>query len=104
MSTIPKQEGDAHHKGHNHGHAHEHPQAMTHEHGTHGGYAEHREHGTSHEGGGHARHEGHSVEGFRKRFWFSLILTVPVVVLSPMLQHWAGLADTLRLPAPPYPL
>jgi len=51
-------------------------------------------HGKEH--GGHGRHEGHSVEGFRKRFWVSLIFTIPVLILSPMLQHWAGIGDTLR--------
>lgn len=44
----------------------------------------------------HGSHEGHSVEGFRKRFWLSLIITVPILLLSPMLQHWAGLGDALR--------
>ncbi len=48
------------------------------------------------------RHEGHSVEGFRKRFWLSLLFTVPVLILSPMLQHWAGLSDTLRFPGDIY--
>lgn len=55
---------------------------------------EHQMHGKEH--GGHGRHEGHSVEGFRKRFWVSLIFTIPVLILSPMLQHWAGIGDTLR--------
>ncbi|MBN2470480.1 MAG: heavy metal translocating P-type ATPase [Anaerolineae bacterium] len=27
---------------------------------------------------------------FRRRFWGSLILTVPVLLFSPMLQHWLG--------------
>lgn len=36
------------------------------------------------------------VEDFRRRFWISLVLTVPVIVLSPMLQMWAGLDDRLR--------
>ncbi len=52
-----------------------------------------------HTGGGGQHggaHAGHTVEGFEKRFWVSLALTLPVVVLSPMLQHWAGLGDALR--------
>jgi Cu2+-exporting ATPase len=55
----------------------------------------HTEHG-AHEGEHHGAHEGHSVEGFRKRFWISLIITVPILLLSPMLQHWAGVGDALR--------
>ncbi len=42
------------------------------------------------------RHEGHSVEDFRKRFWISLIITLPILLLSPMLQHWAGLGEAFR--------
>jgi Cu2+-exporting ATPase len=36
------------------------------------------------------------VEDFRRRFWISLGLTLPVLLLSPMLQMWVGLGDTLR--------
>ena len=47
--------------------------------------------------GGHDRHEGHSVAMFRDRFWLSLILTIPVVLLSDDIQGWFGYA----LPAIP---
>jgi P-type Cu2+ transporter len=43
--------------------------------------------------GGHAahdRHEGHSVAMFRDRFWFSLLLTLPVLVWSHDVQEWLG--------------
>jgi len=46
------------------------------------------EHGAG--GTGHDRHEGHSVRMFRDRFWLTLALTVPVVVLSPDIQTWVG--------------
>jgi len=36
------------------------------------------------------------VADFRKRFWISLIATVPVLVLSPMIQHFLGLEGRLR--------
>jgi len=61
----------------------------------------HGEHGGQH-GEHHGAHEGHSVEGFRKRFWLSLIITLPIIFLSPMLQHWAGLADALRFTGDAY--
>lgn len=54
------------------------------------GREQHREHQ------GHSRHEGHSIEDFRRRFWISLVITIPILLLSPMLQHWAGLGDLLR--------
>jgi Cu2+-exporting ATPase len=38
----------------------------------------------------HTDHTGHE-QLFRKRFWICLILTLPVLVFSPMLQDWAGL-------------
>jgi Cu2+-exporting ATPase len=40
----------------------------------------------------HAGHDGHGAhaEMFRRRFWVSLILSVPVVVLSPMVADLLG--------------
>lgn len=38
----------------------------------------------------HDKHAGHHTEDFLKRFWFCLALTVPVVLLSEMIQHWFG--------------
>jgi P-type Cu2+ transporter len=40
--------------------------------------------------GGHDRHEGHSVAMFRDKFWLSLALTIPVVLLSHDIQEWVG--------------
>ena len=37
---------------------------------------------------GHDKHAGHSVEMFRDRFWLSLILSIPVVLYSEMVQDW----------------
>ena len=39
---------------------------------------------------GHDRHAGHSVAMFRDKFWLSLALTVPVVLLSRDIQDWFG--------------
>jgi Cu2+-exporting ATPase len=36
------------------------------------------------------------VEDFRKRFFISVLLTIPILILSPMLQMWAGLGESLR--------
>lgn len=38
----------------------------------------------------HDKHAGHHTENFLKRFWLSLILTIPVLLLSEMIQHWFG--------------
>jgi Cu2+-exporting ATPase len=42
---------------------------------------------------GHAGHDHHAmmVADFRKRFFVSLIMTVPILMLSPMIQMFAGL-------------
>ena len=42
------------------------------------------------------------VADFRQRFWVSLVLTIPVIVLSPMLQRWVGLGDKLRFSGDSY--
>ncbi|WP_229312057.1 copper-translocating P-type ATPase [Larkinella punicea] len=39
---------------------------------------------------GHDKHAGHHTGDFLKRFWVCLVVTVPVLLLSPMIQHWAG--------------
>lgn len=49
-------------------------------------------HGTAaHDGGdAHDRHSGHSVSMFRDRFWITLLLTVPTLGWSEMMQEWFG--------------
>jgi Cu2+-exporting ATPase len=39
---------------------------------------------------GHDKHAGHSVSMFRNKFWWTLLLTVPTVIWSEMIQHWFG--------------
>ena len=41
-------------------------------------------------GAGHDRHEGHSVAMFRDKFWLTLAMTVPVVLLSNDVSSWFG--------------
>ena len=40
--------------------------------------------------GGHDKHAGHDPEMFRRRFWLSLLLTIPVVLFSETVQDWFG--------------
>ncbi len=42
------------------------------------------------EPGAHDRHDGHSVAMFRDRFWITLLLTIPTLVWSGMVQHMVG--------------
>lgn len=43
----------------------------------------------------HDKHAGHHTEDFLKRFWICLGLTVPVLLLSKMIQHWLGFSISL---------
>ena len=46
-------------------------------------------------------HHEMMVEDFRRRFWVSLIVTLPILLLSPMIQEWLGL-QALRFPGSDY--
>src|ERR687890_497936 len=53
--------------------------------------AGHGGHGGGKTSGGHAGHDehaGHATSTFRDRFWVSLVLSVPVVLYSEMVQMW----------------
>ena len=47
---------------------------------------------------GGPRHLGHSVADFRKRFWVSLVFTVPILILSPSIQEFIGLRRAISFP------
>jgi P-type Cu2+ transporter len=57
---------------------------------------DHAAHGRDVDSGGHAHvdHTGHE-QMFRIRFWVSLLLSIPVLLYSPMIQEWFG----FRMPA-----
>lgn len=46
----------------------------------------------SHSHLGHKNHHEHMVEDFKKRFYISLLVTVPILILSPMFQMFIGVA------------
>ncbi len=48
-------------------------------------------HQEKHSHDNHQGHHAHMVEDFRKKFWISLILSIPVLVLSPMVQMFFGI-------------
>ncbi len=52
--------------------------------------------GKGHGKGGHQQHHAHMAADFRRRFWVSLVITIPLLVLSPMIQGFLGLGDKLR--------
>ncbi|HWO76936.1 MAG TPA: heavy metal translocating P-type ATPase [Bacillus sp. (in: firmicutes)] len=75
----------SHEEKHTH-HEHSHPEKQnqsehSHNH-THHSHAEHKD--QSHHN--HHAHHGHMIEDFKRRFWISLIVTIPILFLSPMIQ------------------
>src|SRR5690625_5487093 len=86
--SNPSQSDQDGHKHHNHEHHnhehhdHEHHNHDHHEHHNHNGH-DHSGHG---HGGGHAGHHEHMIDDFKKRFWVSLVLAIPITYLSPMIQ------------------
>ncbi|WUS76926.1 heavy metal translocating P-type ATPase [Kribbella sp. NBC_01245] len=55
-----------------------------HDHATHDAHAKHAAHA------GHDKHAGHDPEMFRRKFWLSLLLTLPIVATSHMVMEWFG--------------
>ena len=51
--------------------------------------ADHADHATH---GGHDKHAGHHTHDFLKRFWICTAITIPILLLSPMIQHWLGIS------------
>ena len=60
------------------------------------------EHGMNHEkkDGGHkgGDHHAHMVADFRRRFWISLAITIPILFLSPMIQAFLGFKKAVAFP------
>jgi len=52
--------------------------------------------------GGHTSHHAHMAQDFLKRFWLSIVFTVPILILSPMIQGFLGLGDMLRFTGDTY--
>lgn len=81
MKNHNHMEHDAHENDNNHiGHELHVGHEGHEEHEGHEGHEEHREHE------GHHDHHAMMVEDFKKRFFISLIITIPILILSPMIQ------------------
>src|SRR6476660_3973237 len=89
-------------------HVHQHPDsafdeplADTDQHAAHSPATAHDHHtptGAGHSGhAGHDKHAGHDPEMFRRRFWLTLALTIPLVVTSEMVMGWFGYSVDLPL-------
>ena len=69
-------------------HEHEHTSEVLHQHPTehdgNSGQSHRVKHEEQHGHGTHVNHSGHE-QMFRRRFWVSLVLTLPVLLFSPMI-------------------
>ncbi|MEQ9366399.1 MAG: heavy metal translocating P-type ATPase, partial [Leptospirales bacterium] len=75
------------HAEHEHAHHDDHSDhKKTGDHGEHHGHDDHQSHG------GHGDHHRHMIADFKKRLAVSLVLTVPILLLSPMIQQFLGIA------------
>ncbi|MEO8655409.1 MAG: DUF2934 domain-containing protein, partial [Ramlibacter sp.] len=52
----------------------------------------------------HQDHHAHMAADFRNRFWIALVLTLPILILSPMLQTLVGLREAIRFSGDAYVL
>ena len=71
----------------------EHARPAIREHPAHGPHAS-PDRGKQPDGGHHA----HMVADFRWRFWVSLVLTVPVLLLTPLIQELLGVREAWAFP------
>ncbi len=51
---------------------------------------------------GHANHHKHMIADYRKRFWISLAVSIPILFLSPLIQKFLGLGNSIRFPGDTY--
>lgn len=54
--------------------------------------------------GNHQTHHAHMVADFRRRFWISLGITLPVLLLSPLIQGFLGIEGIIAFPGDSYVL
>jgi len=48
------------------------------------------------------QHHVHHIQEFKNRFWVSLILTIPILLLSKMIQDWFPPLQAIRIPFQPH--
>jgi len=67
---------------------------------------EHKSHNHNVNKSGSHGHGGHEnmIADFKKRFYISLISTLPIILLTPMIQHWLGLGEKLKFTSDSYVL
>jgi len=69
-------------------------------------HAHHEHQAAGHSGGNQTGEHDHGamIADFRRRFWVSVFLTIPVLILSPMIQGILGIREALAFPGSEYVL
>ncbi len=80
-------------------HNHQHKEIDDHKH--HGNNEQHEQH-NNHEHHDHTEHHQMMIKDFKRRFWISLIITLPILLLSPMVQELLGFGFSLSEMADKY--
>jgi len=91
QATHGEQVAHEGHAGHE-GHTAPEDQMGPQEHGSHIDHAGHEGHGADDDHTGHEAHVDHMghEQMFRRKFWVSLLLSIPVLIFSPSIQGWLG--------------
>jgi len=92
MTNNEKTHSSHEHNSHNHTNHEKHE--MKHE-------MKHEGH-ENHKGHEHLAHHEHMVKDFRKRFWVSFILTIPVLFLSPLIQKLLNIQNAVNFTGDKY--
>ncbi|WP_163530370.1 copper-translocating P-type ATPase [Halobacillus ihumii] len=98
LVTVPN-ESNHHqeHRSHKHKQAHgDHSSHENHDEQVHHAHHSHEHHHDQEHHGHHDHnsHHKHMVADFKKRFYISLLFTIPILILSPMIQNFVGLEFT----------
>ena len=102
-------EKHAHHDHDHSEHDHAQQQSAGHDHAKHD-HSQHQHAGHDHGKKGHDEHHGHHdhhahmVADFRKRFWISLVITIPILLLSPLIAGFLGIEQAVSFPGQIYVL
>ncbi|OGH95678.1 MAG: copper-translocating P-type ATPase [Candidatus Margulisbacteria bacterium GWD2_39_127] len=59
------------------------------------GMKDRRQANMGHTGSGHSHH-AMMIADFKRRFWISLVITIPILILSPVIQQFLGVGTSLR--------
>lgn len=92
MDKQNNHQDPGHHNGHEHRHEHHEGKVQHKEHEQHEQHDGQTPKERNHSGHGHEGHDHHAmmIRDFRKRFWVATIISIPILVFSPMIQNFLG--------------